>query len=360
MSAFFGIIGMLGIPVCLVLLIIKAIRRKPKKKTAIALAIFFVSFVVGLCIPSNSTEEPKEEPAPVVNEATPEPTETPTATPEATTVPDHTEDSLSFELIAGEPGEYGELFTINKDTEFEETYYIFRIPAGTYTVTNIGEYMDQFNVYGDTIHVTDAGWEEFSDIFYVKVLDVGKSDTFTIEEGQIIEIHEPGKFLLEKNDVNDATPETTTTPEPTASMTMGQRNALESAKSYLRFTAFSYEGLIEQLEYEEFSHEDAVFAADNCGADWYYQALKSADDYLSFTAFSYKSLIEQLEYEKFTKDQATYAADNCGADWYEQAAKSAENYLSFTSFSRQGLIDQLKYEGFTQEEAVYGVEANGY
>lgn len=109
------------------------------------------------------------------------------------------EESLSFELIAGEAGEYGELFTINKDTEFEETYYIYRIPTGTYTVTNSGEYMNQFNVYGDTVQVNADGWEELSDVFYVKLLDVGESDTFTIEEGQIIEIHEPGQFLLEKS-----------------------------------------------------------------------------------------------------------------------------------------------------------------
>lgn len=109
------------------------------------------------------------------------------------------EESLSFELIAGEAGEYGELFTINKDTEFEETYYIYRIPTGTYTVTNSGEYMNQFNVYGDTVRVNDDGWEELSDVFYTKLLDVGESDTFTIEEGQIVEIIEPGQFLLEKS-----------------------------------------------------------------------------------------------------------------------------------------------------------------
>lgn len=109
------------------------------------------------------------------------------------------EESLSFELIAGEAGEYGELFTINKGTEFEETYYIYRIPTGTYTVTNSGEYMNQFNVYGDTVQVNADGWEELSDVFYTKLLDVGESDTFTIEEGQIVEIIEPGQFLLEKS-----------------------------------------------------------------------------------------------------------------------------------------------------------------
>ena len=108
-----------------------------------------------------------------------------------------TEAKAVIELIAGEPGEYGELFTINKDTKFEETYYIYCIPAGTYTVTNAGEYMSQFSVYSGEVHVTDDGWEEFTESIYIKVLDVDQSDTFTIEEGQCIEIHEPAKFIIE-------------------------------------------------------------------------------------------------------------------------------------------------------------------
>lgn len=117
---------------------------------------------------------------------------------EKETEADVAEAALSFELVAGEAGEYGELFTMNKDTEFEETFYIYHVPAGTYTVTNTGEYKDQFNVYSDEIQVNkETGWEEYTEIFYVELLDVGQSDTVTIEDGQFIEIHEPGKFLLE-------------------------------------------------------------------------------------------------------------------------------------------------------------------
>lgn len=159
-----------------------------------------------------------------------------------------------------------------------------------------------------------------------------------------------------------AAPEAAAEPEEElpSDMTMGQKNALGSAKSYLRFSAFSYEGLIGQLEFEGYTTEEATFAADHCGADWNEQALESALSYLDFSAFSYEGLIRQLEFEKFTAEEAAYGADNCGADWNEQAAKSAENYLSFSSFSKQGLIDQLEFEGFTHEQAVYGVEANGY
>lgn len=89
-------------------------------------------------------------------------------------------------------------------------------------------------------------------------------------------------------------------------------------------------------------------------------ALNKALSYLRISHFSYDELIEQLEYNKFTHEEAVYAADNCGADWNEQAALKAADYLSHFSFSRQELIDQLKYNKFTQEQAEYGVSQNGY
>ena len=89
-------------------------------------------------------------------------------------------------------------------------------------------------------------------------------------------------------------------------------------------------------------------------------ALRSAQDYLSFTSFSREGLIQQLEYEGYTNEEAVYAVDNSDADWYEQAEKSAEDYLDYTSFSREGLIEQLEYEGFTRDQAEHGVEAVGY
>ena len=89
-------------------------------------------------------------------------------------------------------------------------------------------------------------------------------------------------------------------------------------------------------------------------------ALAAAKQYLAVMAFSYSGLIMQLEFEGYSNSEATYGANNCGADWYEQAALSAEEYLNVMAFSRQGLIDQLEYEGFSHDQAVYGVEQNGY
>lgn len=89
-------------------------------------------------------------------------------------------------------------------------------------------------------------------------------------------------------------------------------------------------------------------------------ALASAKNYLSFTAFSRDGLIHQLEYEQYSTEDAIFAVDNCGADWNEQAAKKAQQYLDMSAFSRADLVDQLLYEGFTAEQAEYGVTAAGY
>lgn len=149
----------------------------------------------------------------------------------------------------------------------------------------------------------------------------------------------------------------TSSPSYTYSYTpkTGNEGALEKAKSYLNSSAFSYEGLVEQLEFSGFSHSEAVYGADKCGANWNEQALRSAKSYLTSSAFSYTGLREQLEFTGFTQSEAKYGADNCGANWNEQAAKQAASYLRSSSFTKSELIDQLEFSGFTHSEAVYGV-----
>lgn len=85
-----------------------------------------------------------------------------------------------------------------------------------------------------------------------------------------------------------------------------------------------------------------------------------AKQYLEYQAFSYHGLIAQLEYEGFSTADAIYGVEQLAVDWKQQAAKKAAEYLEFQAFSRQGLLDQLLYEKFTLEEAEYGVKQNGY
>lgn len=127
-------------------------------------------------------------------------------------------------------------------------------------------------------------------------------------------------------------------------------------------TAFLRQGkeIIESIDFSAMGGSAAAKSKANAPTVGETNALRKAEDYLKIMAFSYNGIIKQLEYEGFTTEQATYAADNCGADWNEQAAKKAKDYLSIMAFSRDGLINQLVYEGFTQEQAVYGAEQNGF
>ena len=95
-------------------------------------------------------------------------------------------------------------------------------------------------------------------------------------------------------------------------VTTSQKNAVKKAKSYLRTLSFSHDGLVKQLEFEKFSHEDAVYGADHCGADWNEQAVKKAKSYLNVMAFSHDGLVQQLEYEGFTHEQAEYGVTQAG------------------------------------------------
>lgn len=191
-------------------------------------------------------------------------------------------------------------------------------------------------------------------------IDTSKVTKPIIEEAEIEQIEEP------KEEIETPQPEPESTPSPAPeekkepTISTGQANAQKKAVNYLNVMAFSYQGLVEQLEYEGFTSEEAIYGVDHCGANWSEQALKKAKSYLNTMAFSYTGLMQQLEYEGFSTQEASYGVDHCGADWFDQAAKKAKSYMDSLSFSREGLIDQLLYEGFTQEQAEHGASTVGY
>ncbi|WET76237.1 Ltp family lipoprotein [Amycolatopsis sp. QT-25] len=90
------------------------------------------------------------------------------------------------------------------------------------------------------------------------------------------------------------------------------------------------------------------------------QARGSAESYLGYSAFSRNGLIDQLSSkygDSYPKNVATQAVDSLDVDWNAQAAKSAQSYLDYTSFSCTGLIQQLssRYGGqFTNAQAKFG------
>ncbi|GAC85910.1 hypothetical protein GP2_045_00250 [Gordonia paraffinivorans NBRC 108238] len=117
-----------------------------------------------------------------------------------------------------------------------------------------------------------------------------------------------------------AGPESTAAPWPaevsqvTVKLASERSNAVAMARDYLEISGFSRSGLIDQLEYEGFSTSDATAAVNQLEADgevdWYEQAARTARSYREISPFSRKGLIEQLEYEGFTYQQAVYGADH--------------------------------------------------
>ena len=71
--------------------------------------------------------------------------------------------------------------------------------------------------------------------------------------------------------------------------TFGQREALDSAKSYLETGGFSRAGLIDQLTSlngESVSRADAVWGVNHAHANWNAEAVQSAKSYLETGSFS--------------------------------------------------------------------------
>jgi len=131
--------------------------------------------------------------------------------------------------------------------------------------------------------------------------DVKKSDDAAAQQAQ-----------KQATDAKAKAPAPTPAATPAPTVSVSQKNALSKAKSYISYTAFSHDGLVDQLIYEQFSAADATYGADNVGANWNEQAAKKAQSYMSYSSFSRGSLIDQLEYEKFTPDQAAYGATAVG------------------------------------------------
>lgn len=102
------------------------------------------------------------------------------------------------------------------------------------------------------------------------------------------------------------------TREYTVDLTLAQENAATKALDYIDLMAFSRSGLIEQLEFEGYSHEDATLVTDHIGVDWDQQAEFKAREYLDAMSFSRDGLIGQLEHDGFTHDQAVYGVDKVG------------------------------------------------
>ena len=84
------------------------------------------------------------------------------------------------------------------------------------------------------------------------------------------------------------------------------------------------------------------------------------DKNLRLDAFSKTGLITQLEEEGFSHEEATYGVNYCGANWKEQAKRMASDASKTHATTREEIIQHLEEKGFTHEQAVYGANKNGF
>ncbi len=105
------------------------------------------------------------------------------------------------------------------------------------------------------------------------------------------------------------------TPKAKPTTTVAQREAIDSAQSYVDMSGFSRAGLIKQLTSsygEGFKKADAVYAVNHIKVSWYAEAVESARSYLEMGGFSRAGLIQQLHSkygEEFTKAKVAMLDD---------------------------------------------------
>ena len=154
-------------------------------------------------------------------------------------------------------------------------WYIGIIPCVVGTVLGIVGLTDcfsdrKFSLFGLLISV-------FGIILtaYIVVSDVDadrllvKTDKFRQEEQSVIaESIKPTEVVETEDTAKDKEEKESDAKERQEDLdrlSMGQENAIRSAKTYLEFMPFSYQGLVRQLEFEGFTHEQAVYGVEQNG-----------------------------------------------------------------------------------------------
>ena len=204
MNSFFAFLWFIA-NVVMIVFIVMAIRekdveqKKQKRKIwLICLAVAVVSFIVFAATLDSSTDKKEQK-----IEANMEETAEVDESSEDATIEEESEDASvtsndadAIELVAGELGTYGKEVVMSEGTEFEEHLIVYYLPAGKYTVKNLGEYKTQVSVYEGFEKNTETGYDEYTNTGDIVLLDVDGTDEIEVPDGWFIEIHEPTHISL--------------------------------------------------------------------------------------------------------------------------------------------------------------------
>ena len=85
---------------------------------------------------------------------------------------------------------------MSEGTDFEEHLVVYYVPAGKYTVKNLGDYRTQVNVYEGFAKNSETGYDEYTNTGDIIVLEVNGEGEIEVPDGWYIEIHEPTHISL--------------------------------------------------------------------------------------------------------------------------------------------------------------------
>lgn len=199
-------------PVPLTILLLRKKDMKPALKYGIIAAAWILFLIIGL------TNRDKEADTSVTQAgANPQTDITLVESETNIDVVNTSVDDSSIELISGELGEYGVIITLNEGMEYEgvsyedETFCYF-VPAGTYTVLNVGEFPSALYVNQNattTEYDTDGNafesWIQENPLGSGNLLGVNETAEITINDGYFIDL-KPNQHLI-LTPVGETTPQ---------------------------------------------------------------------------------------------------------------------------------------------------------
>ncbi len=177
-----------------IILVRKNDMNKILKYGIIAVA-WIVYLAIGLSGGGNSADDTKTTIEPTTAASIVTTTE---AIETSTEAPEMTESKTVIEITDGEKGEYGKEITMSAGTDMEEKLIVYYVPAGKYTVENLGEYRTQVSVYEGFEKNSETGYDEYTNTGDIVVLDVNAEDEIEVPDGWFIEIHGAHILLTEK------------------------------------------------------------------------------------------------------------------------------------------------------------------
>ena len=99
-------------------------------------------------------------------------------------------------LTAGEIGDYGKEIVMNEGTDMPENLIVYYVPAGDYTVKNVGKNMTQVSVYEGFARDESTGYDDYTNVGDTPTIDVDQTADINVPDGWFIEIHEPAVIEL--------------------------------------------------------------------------------------------------------------------------------------------------------------------